>query len=146
MGPETTANPQPTPQTQNNLELSTRPPGTVPTFDPIRLFAPVQEFFIPIGKDETNTMLGLWFDAIGLLHVYVQQAIVPDNVFTQVKIITLRLPIPFGFMLANMIQATFYARAAVLAVRAATAQTTIQVQGIFDRILERIRTKALRGE
>ncbi|HZW83641.1 MAG TPA: hypothetical protein VFF14_09540, partial [Candidatus Deferrimicrobium sp.] len=130
-------------QVPNQLGVSVdRCQSAIPSFDPINLFTPVQEFFLPLGRDQTNTTIGLWFDTVGLLHIYLQQAIVPDNIYTQVKIVTLRLPVGLGFLISNSIQSMFYARAFILAIRAATAATTIEVQKLVDQLLERIRNKA----
>ncbi len=146
MGPATRDSVQPISELPTEQQSLTDQPGTRVTFDPVNLFVPVMELFLPIGRDETNTMLGIWFDTAGLFHIYVQQAIIPDNIFTQVKIITLRLPVSLGFMISNILIGSFFARSATLAVRAATAGTTIQVQRAVNKILERIRTKALNPE
>ncbi len=87
--------------------------------DPVNYLSPVIEIFVPIGNDETVTMLGLWFDAVGLLHIYCQQAIIPENVFVQVKLITLKVPIAIGFTLFNLGLALFFARSSILGLRAA---------------------------
>lgn len=144
MGPDNTPT---TNLSQPTGELIQSEISGVPTsFDPVNLFAPVQEFFLPLGRSQTNTTLGLWFDTVGLLHLYVQQAIVPDNIYTQVKILTLRLPLSLGFLISNMVQAMFFARSAALTIRATTAGTTIQVQKIVNRLLEQMRKKALNPE
>jgi hypothetical protein len=147
MGMEGAATSQIFSQVPNQIGVPVaRGQSAISTFDPINLFTPVQEFFLPLGRDQTNTSIGLWFDTVGLIHIYLQQAIVPDNIYTQVKIVTLRLPVSMGFLISNMIQAMFFARSSILAIRAATAATTIEVQKLVDQLLERIRNKALNPE
>lgn len=87
--------------------------------DPVNFLSPGLEIFVPIGNDETLTMLGLWFDAVGLLNIYVQQAVIPDNVFTQVKIITLKIPVAIGFTVFNLGLALFFVRSGILGLRSA---------------------------
>lgn len=102
--------------------------------DPVNFLSTALEIFVPIGQDETVTMLGLWFDSVGLLHIYVQQAVIPDNVFTQVRIITLRLPIALGFTVFNLGLALFFVRAFILGFRAAAKDTANQFQQIIDKL------------
>lgn len=87
--------------------------------DPVNFLSPALEIFVPLGNDETVTMFGLWFDAVGLLNIYVQQAVIPDNVFAQVKIMTLRVPIAIGFTLFNLGLALFFVRSFILGIRTA---------------------------
>lgn len=87
------------------------------SYKTVKFLSPALEIFVPIGNDETVTMLGLWFDAVGHLNIYVQQAVVPDNVFAQVKIITLKVPIAIGFTVFNLGLALFFARSSILGLR-----------------------------
>ncbi|KLU58594.1 hypothetical protein CEB3_c46100 [Peptococcaceae bacterium CEB3] len=101
--------------------------------DPVNYLSTAMEIFVPVSKDGSITMLGLWFDAVGLLHIYVQQAIVPDNIFTQVRIITLRLPIALGFTVFNLGLALFFVRAFVLGFRAAVSETAHKFQDLMGK-------------
>jgi hypothetical protein len=94
--------------------------------DPVSFLSPVLEIFVPIGNDETVTMLGLWFDSDGLLHIYVQQAIIPDNVFAQVKIITLKVPIAIVLTIFGLGLGLFFVRASILAFRAGAKESANQ--------------------
>lgn len=102
--------------------------------DPVNYLSTALEIFVPLGADETVTMLGLWFDSVGLLHVYVQQAVIPDNVFAQVKIISLRLPIALGFTVFNLGLALFFARAFILGFRAVATDTASQIRQAVDKM------------
>ncbi len=107
--------------------------------DPVKMLAPVLEIFLPIGPSETNTMLGLWFDTLGFLHIYVQQAIAPDNIYTQVKIITFRLPVTIGFTIFSLGFGMFVARTVIIAMRGAAREAVSQIQLLLEQVLERIK-------
>lgn len=107
--------------------------------DPVKFLSPVIEIFVPIGKEETLTMLGLWFDTVGFLHVYVHQALLPDNLFTQIKVVTLRLPIAWGFTIFNLGLAMFFSRSFIMALRAATAETSDQIQRSLQKTIDKLK-------
>lgn len=107
--------------------------------DPVKFLSPVIEIFLPIGNEETLTMLGLWFDTVGFLHVYVQQALIPDNIFSQIKIITLRLPVALGFTLFSLGLALFLVRSSIMALRAATTETSDQIQRAVQQVIEKMK-------
>lgn len=121
--------------------VETVPAREVNLPDPVNLFPPVVEFFLPVGPQETNTMIGIWFDTAGLLNIYIQQAIVPDNIYTQIKIISLRIPVAFGFSIFNLGIAMFFARVLILVVRATTAEMAGEIQSLMQKIMDRVNYK-----
>ncbi len=106
--------------------------------DPVSLLSPVIEIFVPVTLNG-NTMLGFWFDTAGLTHVYVQQAIAPDNIFTQVKIITVRLPFALGLLVFNLGLAMFFVRAFIVATRVAAVESLQGVQKMVQQMIDTIK-------
>ncbi len=148
MTPEPGKSPQFLTGRVNVLRLLENEIGLTPApgkpLDPVNLLSPVIEIFLPVTLDGT-TMLGLWFDTAGLLHIYVQQAIAPDNIFAQVKIITLRLPIALGFTLFSVGLGLFFARSTYMATRLAAVESLRGAQKTLQQMIDQIRQTPVRA-
>lgn len=72
---------QPAPIGTDQLQPGPEQSPTKP--DPVKLLAPVMVLYLPVGPRETDTMIGLWFTTVGVLNIYIQQAI--DKVMRRIR-------------------------------------------------------------
>ncbi|HWJ03789.1 MAG TPA: hypothetical protein VNU93_08920, partial [Verrucomicrobiae bacterium] len=111
-------------------------------FDPVNLLTPVVEVFLPLTITTNNTLLGLWFDTAGDTHVFIQQAVVPGNIYSQVKVISVRLPIAFGFTLFNLGVALWVTRSTILGMRAVADELAQVFEAMVEQVIEKLNDKA----
>lgn len=106
------------------------------TIDPLILFPTVVEFFLPIGSGDDITTFGFWVGSDGLLKITIQQAIVPDNIFSQIKVITLKLPTALLLTIFFFGFGMFSIKLNILGQRAATREKTDQIQKILQKVMD----------
>jgi hypothetical protein len=103
--------------------------------EPLNLFPSVVEFFLPIGSGDTITMFGFWIGSDGLLKITIQQAVVPDNIYSQIKVITLKLPNSLLLTIFFFGFGMFSIKLNTLSQRAAAKERTNQIQKILQKVM-----------
>lgn len=106
------------------------------TFDPVNLLPTVVEFFLPIGSGDYLTLFGFWIDSQGFLKITIQQAIVPDNLFAQMKIMTLRLPSALLLAIFFFGFGMFSLKLNILGQRAAVMEKSTQIQKMLQKVMD----------
>jgi hypothetical protein len=106
------------------------------TIDPLDLFPSGVEFFLPIGSGDNITMFGFWVSSDGFLRITIQHAIVPDNIFSQIKVITLKLPSALLLSIFFFGFGMFSIKLNILGQRAASKEKTKQIQKILQKVMD----------
>ncbi|MDA8228365.1 MAG: hypothetical protein M0T74_11830 [Desulfitobacterium hafniense] len=100
--------------------------------DPVSLLSAGVQIYFPVTE---HISIGILFETIGLIKIYVQQHAIPDDILIQVKIIKVNVPIALGLLFFNLGLAAFYTKAVITLLRNHGLQITAEVQENINNFL-----------
>lgn len=111
-----------------------------PKLDPAALLSSGVQIYFPLTR---TLSVGILFESISLIKVYIQQIAMTEDIVIQVKIIQLNLPFALGFLFFNCGLACFYTASVIKIIRSLTSDLTKNMINDFRANFEEALKKSM---